>query len=254
MEVADTAEAEPAVADVEGADTAETEAVVAEVEGADTAEVDPAAAHSENVDRASAGPHDDDTVETPAVLAGLSGDGNPRPQLPERQVVGPVLVETPTEKSRFRSLALAATALAVLLIGALLFAAGRDRGVTAQSAPTVTATATATVSKPTSEPSDESTGTRGEESTIQLEDLPDSARPFETVRIQGTYRGGADTFLRVQRWEGGKWLDFPLPTKTDQSGQFTAYVELGQPGRYRLRVLDPDSGVTSKPFVLVIKG
>ena len=90
--------------------------------------------------------------------------------------------------------------------------------------------------------------------TIQLEDLADSARPFEAVRIQGTYRGGADTFLRVQRWEGGKWLDFPLPTKTDQSGQFTTYVELGQPGRYRLRVLDPDSGVTSKPFVLVIKG
>ena len=93
-----------------------------------------------------------------------------------------------------------------------------------------------------------------EEQTIQLEDVADSARPFETVRIQGTYHGGADTFLRVQRWQGGKWLDFPLPTKTDQSGHFTAYVEFGQPGRYRLRVLDPDSGVTSKPFVLVITG
>jgi hypothetical protein len=93
-----------------------------------------------------------------------------------------------------------------------------------------------------------------EEEAIQLEDLGDSARPFQPVRIQGTYHGGGDTFLRVQRWEGGKWLAFPLPTKTDQSGQFTAYVELGQPGRYRLRVLDPDSGVTSKTFVLVIKG
>ena len=82
--------------------------------------------------------------------------------------------------------------------------------------------------------------------TIQLEDLADSAKPFQTVRIQGTYHGGADTFLRVQRWESGKWLDFPLPTKTDESGRFTAYVELGQPGRYTLRVLDPDSGVTSK--------
>ena len=92
------------------------------------------------------------------------------------------------------------------------------------------------------------------EPTIQLEDLSDSARPFEAVRIQGTYRGGAGTFLRVQRWEGGKWLDFPLPTKTDQSGQFITQAEFGQPGRYRLRVLDPDSGVTSKPFVVVIKG
>jgi hypothetical protein len=58
----------------------------------------------------------------------------------------------------------------------------------------------------------------------------------------------------VQRWEGGKWLSFPLPAKTDQSGRFTAYVELGQPGRYQLRVLDPDSGGTSKTFMLVIKG
>ena len=58
----------------------------------------------------------------------------------------------------------------------------------------------------------------------------------------------------MQRWEGGKWLDFPVPTKTDQSGQFITQAEFGQPGRYRLRVLDPDSGVTSKPFVVVIKG
>ena len=212
------------------------------------------AADTEKADTAPAGPHDDDTVEMPAVLAGFSGRGYPRPQLPEQQVVGPELVETPTEKRRFRYLALAATALAVLLIGALLFGASRDGGVTAQSVPTVTATATATVSKPTSEPSDESTDSGGEESTIQLEDLADSARPFEAVRIQGTYRGGAGTFLRVQRWEGGKWLDFPLPTKTDQSGQFITQAEFGQPGRYRLRVLDPDSGVTSKPFVVVIKG
>ena len=93
-----------------------------------------------------------------------------------------------------------------------------------------------------------------QEETIQLEDVTDSARPAETVRIQGRYRGGADIFLRVQRWETGMWLDFPLPTKTDQLGQFTAYVELGRPGRYRLRVVDPGSAVTSKPFVLVIKG
>lgn len=92
-----------------------------------------------------------------------------------------------------------------------------------------------------------------EEKIIQVVDVADSTRPFQPVRIQGMYRGGANTFLRVQRWEKGKWLDFPIPTKTDHSGQFTTYVELGQPGPYRLRVLDPNSGVTSKAFVLVIK-
>jgi hypothetical protein len=92
----------------------------------------------------------------------------------------------------------------------------------------------------------------GQQEAIQLKDSALSAKPFQAVPIQGTYHGGADTFLRVQRWEGGKWVDFPVPTKTDQSGRFTAYVELGRPGRYRLRVLDPDSGMRSKPFVLVI--
>jgi hypothetical protein len=101
----------------------------------------------------------------------------------------------------------------------------------------------------------DNSGTTGsaEQATIEL-DSAHAAKPLQTIRIQGTYRGGADTFLRMERWEGGKWLAFPLLTKTDQSGQFTAYVELGQPGRYRLRMLDPDSGVTSKPSVLVIKG
>ena len=88
---------------------------------------------------------------------------------------------------------------------------------------------------------------------IQLAEPAYSAKPFETVPIQGTYGGAADTFLRIERWEGGKWVAFPILTKTDRSGEFTAYVELG-PGRYRLRVVDPDSGVASEPFVLVIKG
>jgi hypothetical protein len=237
--VADTAEVEPAVADL--------------VEG-DTAEVEPAVADMEEADCAPAGPHDDDTEEIPSVGAVFSAGQHPLPQLPEQQALGPVPVQNPAEKRRFGSLALAAITLAALLIGTLLFAASRDGGVTPQSVATVTATATMPVSKSPSERSDESADTVRGEPTIQLEDLADSARPFEAVRIQGTYRGGAGTFLRVQRWEGGKWLDFPLPTKTDQSGQFITQAEFGQPGRYRLRVLDPDSDMTSKPFVVVIKG
>jgi hypothetical protein len=102
-----------------------------------------------------------------------------------------------------------------------------------------------------------SPGSAGEE-TIQVQALTDSAKSFQAVQIQGAYRGGADTFLWVQRWEGGsqqagKWVNFPVPTKTDQSGRFTAHVELGMPGSYQLRVLDPDAGVTSQPFVLVIE-
>jgi hypothetical protein len=88
---------------------------------------------------------------------------------------------------------------------------------------------------------------------IRLQDSAHSAEPHETVPLRGTYSGGAETFVRVQRWEGGTWRTFPVPAKTDRSGEFTAYVELGQPRRYRLRVVDPESGVSSEPFVLVIR-
>jgi hypothetical protein len=251
---ADLEEVEAVAADLEEGGTGEVEAVAADLEEVDTVEVGPAAADLEEADTAPAGPQYDDTVMMTAVPAVHSGGRYQRTQLPEQPVLGPEPVQTPRKKRRSGYLALAATALVALLIGVLVFAASRDRGATAQSVPTVTTSATATVTKPTSEPSDEATHPGGQESTIQLEDLPDRARPFETVRIQGTYPDEGDTFLRVQRLEGGKWLDFPLPTKTDPSGQFTAFIELGQPGRYRLRVLDPDSGVASKPFVLVIMG
>jgi hypothetical protein len=215
---------------------------------------DPVAADTEKTDAAPPGPDDPDTVEVemPPVGAVLRDGRQPRPQLPEEEVHGPVPVQNPADKKRFGFLL--AAALAALLIGALFFANKDVDGVTAKSDATVTATATMPVSKSPSVPADESTDTGRGGSTIQLEDLSASARPFEAVRIQGTYRGGAGTFLRVQRWEGGKWLDFPLPTKIDQSGRFITQAEFGQPGRYWLRVLDPDSGVASKPFVVVIKG
>ena len=143
----------------------------------------------------------------------------------------------------------------VAWLGRLLSRGSGERAAESTSTESATPGGGSSSASPASAPRD---GSAAEDEAIQLGDVAGSARPFETVRIQGGYRGGADTFLRVQRWEGGNWLNFPfwlvLPTKTDQSGQFTTYVELGQPGLYRLRVLDPDSGVTSKPFVVVIKG
>jgi hypothetical protein len=247
--VAYAAEVEPAVADLVEVNTAEIEPAVA-----DAAEVEPAVADIEKTDATATGPDDADTVTMPRVGAVLSGGRHPPPQLPEQQVHSPPApVQKPAQKKHLGSLALAAAILAALLVGALFFANRDVGGVTAQSVATVTATATMPVSKSPSERSDESTDTGRGESTIQLEDLAASASPFEPVRIQGMYHGGAGTFLRVQRWEEGEWLDFPLPTKTDESGRFITQADFAQPGRYRLRVLDPDSGVTSKTFVVVIK-
>ena len=144
------------------------------------------------------------------------------------------------------------------------FASGDPTTLATQTAPSSGPSASADLS-PATEPAPSISPTRpaagdstasgsAGEQTIHLEKPPNSAKPFQTVRIRGTYRGGAGTFLRVQRWEGGIWLDFPVPTKTNQSGEFTAYVEVGQPGRYWLRVCDPDSDVDSEPFALIVKG
>jgi hypothetical protein len=142
--------------------------------------------------------------------------------------------------------------LTVALLGLLLSRAPGERAVQSTSTQRAIPGSLSSSAPPPSRSGPRSGSAEGD--NIQVEDPADSARPFEPVRIQGTYHGGANTFLRVQRWEGGKWVAFPLPAKTDQSGQFNTYVELGQPGRYQLRVLHPNSGVTSKTFVLVIKG
>jgi len=162
----------------------------------------------------------------------------------------------PSRNHRLRLTLLVLALLVILNVIWLGLSVSRAPGERAGQSSTSQSAASGGVSSSSgpSSASDPRSGSPEEQRTIELKDSADSAKPFQTVPIQGTYRGGGDAFLRVQRWESGKWLDFPLPTKTDESGRFTAYVELGQPGRYALRVRDPDSGVTSKILVLVIKG
>jgi len=81
-----------------------------------------------------------------------------------------------------------------------------------------------------------------------------SAKPFQTVRIRGTYHGGPDTYLRAERREGARWVAFPLLAKTDRLGRFITHVELGATGPHWVRVVDPAAKVASDPFVLEIKG
>jgi hypothetical protein len=266
VEKGDTVEVEPVVIDVVRADVTEAEPPAADV-AEDAAEVEPSAvadvvqdategepppADLEKADTAARDLEHDNPAKMPAPAGVLSEDGHARPQVLEQQLLEPEPVQTPAKRRGFGYVAAAATVLAALLVGALLFTVTRDRGVTTQSVPAVTATATGT--EPTSGPSNGSTNTAEKEPTIQLENPPETARASQTVRIDGRYRSGPDSFVQAQRWEGGRWVDFPLPAKADKSGRFTTFIELWQPGRYRLRVVDPHSGVRSKTFVLVVTG
>jgi len=180
-----------------------------------------------------------------------------RPKLVQLEAAYRRFSPTGDQPGRNRRLRLTLLVLAVLIIlnvvwlGLLLSRRPGERAAETTSTHSATTGGASTASPPAAA---EPRSGPAEREAIQLEDLPNSAKPFETVRIQGMYRGGPDTFLRVQRWEGGKWVAFPVPTKTDHSGRFTAHVEVGRPGRYQLRLLDPGSSVTSKTFSLVIEG
>ena len=77
-------------------------------------------------------------------------------------------------------------------------------------------------------------------------------RPNETIAIPGTYHGvTAAATLRIQLRVPGGWEDFPLAVVTQETGSFQAYVELGR-GEYRLRLVDPATGTTSKTLTLLL--
>lgn len=212
------------------------------------------------------------------LMSAIAGDPASRPTAAELRdqlenmaapaAADPAAYEAPPPQQS-RSSRIAVLVLAAVLVAAVgsamawLMNESLSSGVPAAMAPTATTpdgvpfTAGPSVSSDPATPAPsvswgEDTGSTPP-ARISLQDPPNSAAPFHAVQISGTFHGGPDRLLRVQRREDNRWRSFPIPAKTNQSGQFVTYVELGRPGRYRLRVVDPESGVKSRSFVLVIK-
>jgi hypothetical protein len=89
--------------------------------------------------------------------------------------------------------------------------------------------------------------------SIEIEDFTPTVKSFQAVQIRGIYHGGPNTFVYAQRLEEGKWLSFPLPTKTDGDGRFILYGALDRPGGYWFRVIDPNSGLASQQFAVIVR-
>jgi len=246
---------ETPLADPAAADTKNTAAEKADAQKAEIADVDVSGdtepdTENDAIPRAETEKADTEKAETATMLG--TATAVPEPMAASPAAPAPIVRRRPVRRGVVVAAVLVLLGCAVALYQiapGFLTRDSRPSG-TASSAPTTGAASPSGGSSPTSDPKNGSA--QGE--AIRLDSVPESGRTFEAVRIRGTYRAGADTFLRVQRWEGGKWVDFPVPTKTDESGRFIAYVQLDQPGRYQLRMLHPASGDTSKTFVIMVKG
>jgi len=88
---------------------------------------------------------------------------------------------------------------------------------------------------------------------ISLQVASNEVGPMQNIDLTGVYTGGEGAILQVQRFENGAWSDFPV-TVSVSNETFTTYVQTGQPGVNRFRVVDTDSGKPSNEVKVTIGG
>ncbi len=72
------------------------------------------------------------------------------------------------------------------------------------------------------------------------------------IDLTGTYASGEGAVLQVQRFEGGSWTNFDA-TVAVANGTFSTFVQSGQVGPNRFRVLDTDNGQTSNDVKVTVQ-
>jgi hypothetical protein len=82
------------------------------------------------------------------------------------------------------------------------------------------------------------------ETEISLSSGQTMVTPMQQIDLTGTYPGGEGAILQVQRFADGRWLDFPV-TASVSGETFTTYIQTGQLGVNRFRMLDTDTGLAS---------
>lgn len=100
-------------------------------------------------------------------------------------------------------------------------------------------------------PSEESSSAKPAK-PISLQVAQSSVSQMANIDLTGTYPGGEGAILQVQRFENGAWSDFPV-TAAVANGTFTTYVQTGQTGVNRFRVVDTDSRKASNEVKVTIR-
>ena len=100
------------------------------------------------------------------------------------------------------------------------------------------------------EPSGEETSEAPAEA-ISLTAVQQSVSPMQQIDLTGTYPAGEGAVLQVQRFENGAWSDFPV-TVPVSGGTFGTFVQTGNVGPNRFRVVDTDSEAVSNEVTVTV--
>jgi hypothetical protein len=97
-------------------------------------------------------------------------------------------------------------------------------------------------------------GSQQKKPTITLRAASATVRRHEIVPLTGRYvaHSGTKQSLHVQVRRHRRWITFPLPAVSNQSGRFKAFVELGHRGVNRLRVIDRSTGHVSNVTAVTV--
>ena len=107
----------------------------------------------------------------------------------------------------------------------------------------------------TSEPSEEeTTKDKKPESEISLSASQTAVAPMEQIDLTGTYPGGEGAILRVERFTGGQWTDFAQITANVSNQTFSTYIQTGQSGVNKFRVVDTDTNLASNSVKVTVGG
>ena len=101
------------------------------------------------------------------------------------------------------------------------------------------------------EPGGEESESAKPETKLSLSAGQTEVVPMDQIDLTGVYPGGEGAILQVQRLEAGNWDDFPV-TVSVSNETFSTYVQTGQVGANKFRVVDTDTDLASNVVLVQI--
>ncbi len=102
-------------------------------------------------------------------------------------------------------------------------------------------------------PSDKPSKSKSPAPKISLSASQTAVAPMDQIDLTGVYPGGEGSILQVQQFSNGGWDDFPV-TASVSNQTFRTFIQTGQPGVNRFRMVDTDTGLTSNEIKVTVSG